>query len=212
MKALQAPAPVLTFGRPPTVAPPPPPLPSQASAAPSFIPEEPFGGLHEPAFREPPPATEEAFAPMTEEESATLSAPPPSPSADAASTVMFRVGDLPWNAPVAAPPVAPAEPEPVFVPEPAEAMEAGEESSVFEEVLEEDLDFGVPAYEPETSPPSASASGTVLFRPSAATLPPVPPGDDGTATGAFVPVPDEPAASQRSRLISSPVHSGAGPG
>ena len=70
---------------------------------------------------------------MTEEESATLLAPPapePEPApADAASTVMFRAGDLPWNAqpvpPAPEPPLraapepaaAPAhEPEPVFVP------------------------------------------------------------------------------------------------
>ena len=111
-------------------------------------------------------APTDAFAPMTEEESATLLAPPaPEPApADAASTVMFRAGDLPWNAQPAPPPPAPAlaatpepvpaaaplrEPEPVFVPEAIEAGEVTEEPAVFEEVLEEDLDFGAHGFEPE---------------------------------------------------------------
>lgn len=89
--AVVVPPPVLTFARP--VAPPAP--------APSFIPDEPFGALDGSAYPEPPsPPAVEAFAPMTEEESATLLGPPAEESApaDAASTVMFRAGDLPWNA------------------------------------------------------------------------------------------------------------------
>ena len=103
--AVVVPPPVLTFARP--VAPPaPPPAPP-----PSFIPDEPFGALDAAAFSEPPsPPAVEAFAPMTEEESATLLGPPPEEPApaDAASTVMFRAGDLPWNADPA--PRAPAPP------------------------------------------------------------------------------------------------------
>ena len=78
---------------------PPPPFVAPAAAAPSFIPDEPFGGLEDSAFGEPRPAAPpaDAFAPMTEEESATLLAPPaPEPApADAASTVMFRRGTFP---------------------------------------------------------------------------------------------------------------------
>jgi hypothetical protein len=177
-----------------------------AAPAPSFIPDEPFGGLEESAFAKPTAAVAPAggFASMTEEESATLLAPPaPEPShADAASTVMFRAGDLPWNAqpvppaperpplavPRPAPVVAPVgPPEPVFVPE---AVEAIEEPAVFEEVLEEDLDFGAHDFEPEPEiePVPDEASGALLMPADIATLPPMPQEDEEGVTGAFEPV------------------------
>ena len=134
---------------------------------------------------------------MTEEESATLLAPPAPESApaDAASTVMFRAGDLPWNVEPAPAPPAPAfaatpepvpaapplrEPEPVFTPEVTVAGEVTEEPTVFEEVLEEDLDFGAHGFEPEPH----------VERADIATLPPVPSEDEGGVTGAFEPLPD----------------------
>jgi CheY-like chemotaxis protein len=191
------PPPVAAPSPPPVVAPPavlPFPRPAPPAAPPSFIPDEPFGRLEEPAFPEPASPPAGVFAPMTEEESATLMAPPaPPPSpADSASTVMFHAGDLPWNAP--APPPAPAPetrpspatvpaPEPVFVPETGEAPEAIEEPTVFEEVLEEDLDFGEASFEP----PAADTSSTALFTPGMATLPPIAAGDAGGTTGAFEP-------------------------
>jgi CheY-like chemotaxis protein len=185
-----APPAVLPFQRP---APPPAP-----PAVPSFMPEEEAPGpAEEPAFSEQEGPSASVFAPMTEEESATLLAPP-SP-ADTASTVMFRAGDLPWNAPGApstpAPPPVPEPrpspgavppPEPVFVPETAdtgEAVETAEEPAVFEEVLEEDLDFGEATFEP----PAGDTSSTALLRPGAATLPPIAE-DAGGTTGAFEPV------------------------
>jgi len=186
---------VLPFPRP---SPPAPPVPAPP-APPSFIPDEPFGGLDGAAFGEEPAApAPDTFAPVTPEESATLLAPPAS-AADAASTVMFRAGELPWTAtgtpspvaPPAPPPPPPAEPtarvpvvakpEPIFVPEPPEPAS---ESTVFEEVLEEDLDFGAESFEPM---PDAEATGTVLVTPGSATLPPVSRADDASTTGAFRP-------------------------
>ncbi len=198
---------VLPFQRPAPVV-PPVPVSVVPSTAPRFIPEEPFGGFEDPVFGEPSaPAAPSAdtYAPMTEEESATLLAPPPAEPepADAASTVMFRAGDLPWNAQPAPPPQEPPlrapvisapapppapEPEPVFVPEPGEAAEVIEEP-VFEEVLEEDLDFSAQVFEPE--PPAAllsAASAEELSPADLGTLPPLPPEDEGGVTGAFVPV------------------------
>ena len=172
-----APSPaVLPFARPTP--------PTASTPGPSFIPDEPLGRPEEPTPAEPanPPAA--AFAPMTEEESATLLAPPAPPlsPADTAATVMFRAGETPWNAspPATEPPPVPA-PEPAFVPEAAEAPAVVEEPTVFEEVLEEDLDFGETSFEP----PSAATSGTVLFTPGVATLPPVAAKDEGGTTGAF---------------------------
>jgi CheY-like chemotaxis protein len=188
---------VLPFQRP---APPPPPPPPSAS----FIPDEPFGHLEEP---EPAGSAGPTLAPITEDESATLLAPPehePS-STDNTSTVMFRAAELPWSAPPAPAPTrgpAPAppplrspapetvppraaapEPEPVFVPMTEEAVEVVDEPAVFEEVLEEDLDFG------ETSLDSAgSDASTVLFTPGV-TLPGIEPVDEAASTGAFEPEP-----------------------
>jgi CheY-like chemotaxis protein len=207
---VRAAAPPPPIVRPAPVAPPPPivrPAPvAPAAAAPSFIPDEPFGSLEDSAFAEPaasaaPPA--EAFASMTEEESATLLAPSaPEPShADVVSTVRFRAGELPWNAqpvppaperpPIAAsepaPAVAPVRaPEPVFVPK---AVEVIEEPAVFEEVLEEDLGFGAHDFEPEPQiePVPDEAGGAILMPADVATLPPMPPEDEGAVTGAFEP-------------------------
>ena len=202
--AVVAPPAVLPFPRPA----PPPARP--APAAPSFIPDEPFGGLDESAFGEgsPEPAPQgDAFAPMTEEESATLLSPPaPEPSpADTATTVMFRAGEVPWNPPPA-PPVPPVafvppvvartepsvvagrvpEPEPAFVPEPME-VPAAEEPPVFEEVLEEDLDFGEASYvpQPEAEVMQTDTIGTPLLTPGPETVAPLPPGETGGPTGPF---------------------------
>ena len=203
---------VLPFQRP--VPPAAPPFVAPAAAAPSFIPDEPFGSFEDSAFGEPAPGAPpaDAYAPMTEEESATLLAPPspePEPApADAASTVMFRAGDLPWNAQpvppapepplrVAAEPVPAAapvrEPEPIFVPEPVEAAEVIEEPAVFEEVLEEDLDFGAHGFEPEpqVEPVHDESSTAILMPADVGTLPPIPAEDEGGVTGAFESLPVE---------------------
>jgi CheY-like chemotaxis protein len=186
---------VLPFQRPAPLPPTPPPAPPPAT---SFIPDEPFGHLEEP---EPVGQGGPTLAPITEDESATLLAPSahePAPG-DNTSTVMFRAADLPWTtpptppvaptrAPAPAPPRGPAPappraagPEPVFVPVTEEPAEVVEEPAVFEEVLEEDLDFG------ETSMESPAAdNGTVLFTPGV-TLPGIGPSDDAASTGAFEP-------------------------
>ena len=206
--AATAPPPVLPFQRPapPAFAPPPSPA---ATVAPSFIPEEPFGGLDTSAFAEAAPEPtppSETLAPMTAEESATFLSPPAPglPQAEGAATVMFQADDLPWAAapapPVPAPPqvaavtarheppsVAPTrapEPGPAFAPQPVE------ETPVFEEVLEEDLDFGETSFVPErpAEPVAADTTGAPLFTHGVATLPPVAPPDVGAATGAFEPM------------------------
>jgi CheY-like chemotaxis protein len=181
--------------------PPPPPPPPPVSPAPSFIPEEPFGGLDSSAFAGSAPGGTDSYAPVTPEESATLLAPPAPPSdTDTASTVMFRAGELPWNAGAGpAPPSFPAPPpvaEPtrkvstVSVPEPAflpEPVETSGEPAVFEEVLEEDLDFGTEHFEP-APPVEASPGGDVLVKPGSTTFPRVAGTDAGAITGAFEPV------------------------
>ncbi|HSD30235.1 MAG TPA: response regulator [Vicinamibacteria bacterium] len=177
--AAAAPPPVLPFPRP---APPPTPPPKA-----SFIPDEPFGHLEEP---EAAGAAGPTLAPITEDESATLLSPPaPEPApGDSTSTVMFHAGDLPWStppppaptpahAPAAPAPPSTAAPEPVFLPE--DSAEVVEEPAVFEEVLEEDLDFG----ETSLEPPGADTR-TVLFTPGV-TLPPILPAEGGGLTGAF---------------------------
>ena len=186
---------VLPFQRP--AAPAPPPFVAPAAAAPSFIPDEPFGGSEDSAFAEPAAPSAAAFVPMTEEESATLLAPPsPEPApADAASTVMFRAAELPWNAPpVPAAPEPPPFAAPVATPLAAPPPEAVDEPAVFEEVLEEDLDFGVQGFEPEpqVEPVPDEASGALLMPAEDESLPPIQPPDEGSATGAFVPVSAEP--------------------
>jgi CheY-like chemotaxis protein len=214
--AVAAPPPVLPFPRPvpPPARPAPAPPPARsAPARPGFIPDEPFGGLDESAFGEGAPEAApagDAFAPMTEEESATLLAPPAPepPPIDTASTVMFRAGEVPWSPP---PPVAPVpppvgraepsvvttrapEPEPAFVPERVEAPVA-EEPPVFEEVLEEDLDFGETSYVPEPARGPRVPTDTIgapTFAP-VATVPPLREAEAGGTTGAFEPLrPSEP--------------------
>jgi CheY-like chemotaxis protein len=214
---LVRPAPVAALALPPPLPPPavlpfqrpaaPPPFVPPAAPAPRFIPEEPFGTFEDSAFAEPSAAatpSSDTYAPMTEEESATLLAPPaPEPApADAASTVMFRAGDLPWNPPPvppvplgvpreSAPAAAPVrEPEPIFVPEPVEAPEVIEEPAVFEEVLEEDLDFGAQDFAPEPRVEGAldEARGAIAMPADVGTLPPILPEDGGGVTGAFEPV------------------------
>jgi hypothetical protein len=66
-----------------------------------------------------------------------------------------------------------------------------DEPAVFEEVLEEDLDFGAHGFEPEpqVGPVPDEASGAILMPADVATLPPIPPEDEGGVTGAFEPVP-----------------------
>ncbi len=148
-----------------------------APTASAFIPEEPFSGLDDTAFASqaaglpgapavtPPRTSAAPLAEISEEESAAL-APPAFDeemhASDSVSTVMFRASDLPWAAPAAPvaappPPAPPPAPEPVLVLEPAPPPEAGsselvEEPTVFEAVLEEDLEFGSPEYVSEAEP------------------------------------------------------------
>ena len=219
--ARPAPPPTPSAATPPPAVLPfqrPAPPPSAPTAAPSFIPDEPFGGLDHSAFAEPAasPSTD-TYAPVTPEESATLLAPPapaPAPSqSDAASTVMFRAGDLPWAPAPSTPPEPPraadptarvttvSPPEPDLVPEATEAVAAPTD---YEEVLEEDLDFGVDNFEPE---PEAGVSGSTIPPMGTSTLPPVP-GEESTATGAFVPVPtsrSEAVPSRSERAEAAPM-------
>jgi CheY-like chemotaxis protein len=225
--------PPLRFPTPPRVPPAAPPA-ATAAARPSFIPDEPFGGLEEEAFVEEVEVSStqgsegEPLAEISEEEASSLAgaAPEPEPSSDedSASTVMFRAGDLPWGevppplptaaarpapppaappappaaAPPAPPPAAPPapplaappprrEPEPVFVPEPQVAPEAPGTEEAFEEVLEEDLEFGPEGYSVEEAEEVETVdeeSATVVYSPEVTTLPPVPP-EAESATGQF---------------------------
>jgi len=183
---------------PPVVMPPPPPpaAPRPVAAAPvaeapAFIPDEPFD-----AVATAPPAPAPPLVPMSVEESATLMAPASverervvheEPQPESTSTVMFRASDLPWNAasvppmptmPVAAAPtsasVEPAfmpESESVFEPETLDAAEIVEEAAVFEEVVEEDLDFEAPMPTPADEVDSADSGSTLMFS-GTGTLPP----------------------------------------
>jgi CheY-like chemotaxis protein len=158
-----------------------------------------------------PGAPEPDLAPVTPEESATLAGtpepPPEAASADAASTVMFRPDDLPWTAPGAArapqpplhefaPPVVEPEgelePEPLAV-EPEVEVEAfpvsggpddsGASGAAFEEVLEEDLEFGT-GMPSATAGPGAEPHETVRRSPVEVTQAAAPP-EDETSTGRF---------------------------
>jgi CheY-like chemotaxis protein len=140
------------------------PLPVEAPLSVSFIPEEPFEDLDPTGFssdgeaagpaRAPEPvpfrsATDELL-PMTAEESESLGVP------DSASTVMFKAASVHWQTPPASMPVSPA---PSAAPSPLEvAPPLGAEPPVFEEVIEEYVEFGG-AYEPP--PPAYEAP----FRP-----------------------------------------------
>jgi CheY-like chemotaxis protein len=173
----------------------------------------------QPAMSE---GSEPELVPVTPEESATLTgAPEPAPgagSADAASTVMFRPDDLPWAAATqrAAPPPAreapapPVEPEVELEPEPelptvepqmvAEPLESSEESDDrgepaggFEEVLEEDLEFGT-GLPSEATTPGADPYGMETGSRPADAAPPLTSSEDETSTGRFR-APDFPSPS-----------------
>ena len=188
--AAVVPPPLVAAPAPPPPPPPPPRPPAAPVAHPSFIPDEPFDAAVEtsPPAPAPPlaPMSEEESATLM------AAAPESEPVDDVApgstSTVMFRATDLPWNAsqitapmaaapaPTAVPPMPaaaaarPASVEPAFVPESEsefepeaiDAAEVVEEPTVFEEVIEEDLDFDAP---PPTidEADSADTSATVMF-------------------------------------------------
>jgi CheY-like chemotaxis protein len=191
-RAAAPPPPVVPFARPAAVSPPQVKAPPPPPPPPRFIPDEPFDAAVETAPAAPAPP----LIPMSEDESATLMAAPPAPgpvdeaeSEMSTSTVMFRTSDLPWNssqdtAPVSSPPnpaaAVPASLEPAFVPESEtefepeaiDAAEVIEEAAVFEEVVEEDLDFDAPPPSAYDEADSADSSATVLFGGSK-TLPPL---------------------------------------
>ncbi len=201
-----APPPVVPFARPTAAVPPqvvvapPPPPPPQAPAAPvalapAFIPDEPLDSLAPPP---PPPPPAPPLAAISEEESATLMAPPAveieaiereEPEPESTSTVIFNASDLPWNvapvtqpvppAVVPPPPPPPASVEPalvpetesVFEPEALDSAEVVEDAAVFEEVAEEELDFEAPAPTPVDEDDFADSGATMMFSGSK-TLPP----------------------------------------
>jgi CheY-like chemotaxis protein len=200
---------------PPSVVPfqrPSPPAASQpppAARPASFIPDEPMVGVEEEAVIEDrtvpgEQAPAERLVDISQEEAEALAPPAPQPSReDTASTVMFRAGDLPWNVPQApmergAPmPVTAFEPEPTEEPEVVvEEVEAAPETPAFEEVLEEDLEFGPDSLEgqPEAPPAADAESATVMFTPEVGTLPPVG-REQESATGRFTPVQPGPRPS-----------------
>ncbi|SRR6266446_2804361 len=144
------------------------PLDAPAPSSVRFIPEEPFedfdassfGGGDESATSargaEPIPfrAASDELLPMTPEESESLSVP------DSASTVMFKADAVQWQAPPAPTPTAPPAPTAVIPPVSAAPAAPGpppsvpaveSEPTVFEEVIEEDLEFGQ-AYVPSPTP------------------------------------------------------------
>jgi CheY-like chemotaxis protein len=218
------PAPAPPAAPAPRAAPEPQPL----TAASAFIPEEPFDAFDAEAIEAQPSAPgapEPELAPVTPEESATLAGapePPPEASpADAASTVMFRADDLPWTTaggerapqpPVheAAPPEVEPELEPLGVepevepepyPPPGGPDESGSSGAAFEEVLEEDLEFGTGLPSPAPAPPAAPAAESyepARRPPPAETTQAVPPrSDDETSTGRFrVPDVKPPSATE----------------
>jgi CheY-like chemotaxis protein len=176
------------------------PPPVEPPLAVSFIPEEPFEDLDPTSFSsdgessgaaraaEPvpfrPPATDELL-PMTAEESESLGVP------DSASTVMFKASTVQWQTPAASMPVPPSPPAAPtsFEAAPVREAEVPAEPPVFEEVIEEYVEFGgayeppPPAYETPARPieaaPSHSAADaverateTVEIRPSPPSKPP----------------------------------------
>ena len=190
--APSGPAPATT---PPSVVPfhrPSPPLtplvvPAPPARTPSFIPDEPLVGVEEGAFVDDRAladgrAVAEPLVEMSQEEAEALVPPAGGhPGEDSASTVMFRAGDLPWNAPPASGRVGPVpvvafEPEPTEVPEVViDDGEAVAETQAFEEVLEEDLEFGPDSFIADAEVGSAADEGsaTVMFSPEPGTLPPL---------------------------------------
>ncbi len=189
-----SPAPA-AFATPHPAAPAPEPIPVA-----SFIPDEPFEDLDAGSLTgedapvgtpapAPFPAGREELLPMTPEESRSLSAP----SEDSSSTVMFRAESLPWNAPPAAAPAPPppaatntAPPTMALSPEPmAEAEPEVAELPVFEEVIEEEVEFTpVPPVatpvmelspEPEPAPPPPPVYTPPAYSAPVYTPPPPPP-------------------------------------
>ena len=185
---------------PPPVVMPPPAEPRPVAAAPvaeapAFIPDESFD-----AVATAPPAPAPPLAPISHEESATLMPAAPvepepvvheEPQPESTSTVMFKASDLPWNAPPVPPTPTPVPPMPVtasptpasvepafvpetesvFEPEALDAAEVVEEAAVFEEVVEEDLDFDAPS----PTPVDEADSGATLMFSGSRTLPPLVP-------------------------------------
>jgi CheY-like chemotaxis protein len=193
--ASTSPPSVVPFQRP--GAPPMPPAPPAPARAPSFIPDEPLVGVEEEAFVEDETvAAEHAAEPLVEisPEEAEALAPPEggSPEADTASTVMFRAADLPWNAPKvpersSSAGTAAFEPEPTEAPEvTVEEQEAESGTQAFEEVLEEDLEFGPDSFtaNEEAGSRADEESSTVMFTPDPGTLPPLS-REQEAATGPF---------------------------
>ncbi len=193
---------------PPT---PPPPAASQRPVAPpplveaeAFIPDEPFDSAVAPLSPAAMPAP--PLAPMNEEESATLLGAPEEPEAESTSTVMFKASELPWNAahvsapvtqpvpPAVAPPPPPARVVPSFVPESEAAFEPDaldaaeviEDATVFEEVVEEDLEFEAPGASTLDATGSADSGATMMFSGSMTLPPAVPaPQESSTTTASF---------------------------
>ena len=142
----------------------PSPLDAPAPSAVRFIPEEPFDDFEAGSFgadeeaatpargAEPIPfrSASDELLPMTPEESESLSVP------DSASTVMFKADAVQWQVPPVPAP-APAAPTPSVPAAPVAASPAPSaptvepEPTVFEEVIEEDLEFGQ-AYVPPPAP------------------------------------------------------------
>jgi CheY-like chemotaxis protein len=187
-----APPSVVPFQRPG----PPPPPPPATGRAPSFIADEPLVGVEEGAFVEDDtvahrPVAAEPLVEISPEEAEALAPPAGGASeGDSASTVMFRAGDLPWNAP----PVPERAGATAFEPEPTEApevveVEAESGPQAFEEVLEEDLEFGPDSFNDDVEVGSRADedSSTVMFSPQAGTLPPVS-REQEAATGPFTTV------------------------
>jgi CheY-like chemotaxis protein len=208
---------VVPFQRPSPPALSPPPLTARPA---SFIADEPMVGVEEEAViedrtvpGEQSPA--ERLVDISQEEAEALAPPPALPSQeDNASTVMFRAGDLPWNAPQppaergSSLPVTAFEPEPTEEPEVViEEVEAAPETPAFEEVLEEDLEFGPDSFEgqPEAPPAADAESATVMFMPEVGTLPPVAREQQESATGRFTPVQGEPRLAPAAARFPPPV-------
>ena len=189
---------------PPPPPPPAPPRPMAAPVAevPSFIPDESFDAAVETAPHAPAsplaPMSEEESATLMAAPPELEPVEPAQP--ESTSTVMFKASDLPWNvshatAPVPAPPTptpvpplpaaaspTPASVEPAFVPESEsefepeaiDAAEVVEDATVFEEVVEEDLDFEAPPPTALDEADPADSGATMMFSGSR-TLPPLVP-------------------------------------
>jgi len=139
----------------------PPETPGEGRA-PSLLEEELYG------MGEVAEAAPDGLAPMDQEEVETLAgapAYPPSGDEDAASTVVFRGGTLPWAEPTAQPPAAEG-PTTSF----DSAVSETAEPSSFEEVFDEELPPSPPAFEAQ-----APAAAEELTLPTAAPPPSFPP-------------------------------------